>query len=119
MIIEIALGIVLAVLILMFIREIFGLALILLVISIALAVVAGLLYFAFAAPELFFTLLAAGLVIGGFAWWEAEREQEREAAKQIAEADAKLKNQPEHKPPTEQELDALIYRPGDPEEDQP
>jgi hypothetical protein len=66
---------------------ILGPALIALSIAIVLAIFAAAVYFAFMAPEIFFTLLAIGAVFFGFAYWEATREAKRAAARQ---ADAKL-----------------------------
>ena len=95
MIIEIALGIVLAVLILMFLREILALALIALALAIALAVIAVVVYFAFTAPEVFFTLLAILAVFFGFAYWEETRKSKRDEAKKI---EAQLKDQTDSNP---------------------
>lgn len=82
MIVEIALGIVLAVLILNYFDGILGPALIALSIAIVLALVAAAVYLAFMAPGVFFTLLAIGTAFFGFSYWEAAREAKRAAARQ-------------------------------------
>ena len=101
MIIEIALGIVLAVLILWTLPYILALALIALGIAIVLAVVAAAIYFAFTAPEVFFTLLAILAVIFGWAHWKDTREAKRKEAEQIARAEAKPRDLADDEPQSE------------------
>ena len=72
MIIEIALGIVLAVLILAFLPEILALGTLALGVAVLLAVGAVALYFLFAAPELAFTSLAIAAILGAAIYFEAQ-----------------------------------------------
>ena len=101
MIIEIALGIVLAVIILWSLPLILVLAFYGLIIALILAVIAAVVYFEFTAPEVFFTLLAIGAVFFGAAYWEATRKAKRAVAEQIAQAEAKLRDRADDEPQSE------------------
>ena len=72
MIIEIALGIVLAVLILAFLPEILALGTLAFGVAVLLAVIAVMLYFVFTAPELALTLLAIAAILGAVIYFEAQ-----------------------------------------------
>ncbi len=73
MIIEIALGIVLAVLILMFFDVILGLALIAVAIAVALAVLAVAVYFAFTEPIASGVIAGIAALIWGVVYWDEKR----------------------------------------------
>ncbi len=73
MIIEIALGIVLAVLILAYLPEILALGALALGVAVLLAVVAAVLYFLFAAPELALTSLAISGILGAAIYFETQK----------------------------------------------
>lgn len=120
MIVEIALGIVLAVLILVFWPVIVGLAMLALGIAVILGVVGVAIYFAFEAPEAFFTVLAVGSVIGVVVWWDAKREQEREADRKIARAKelAEYESEMSAKQAARQDLPAEV-EPWDRDDDKP
>lgn len=95
MIIEIALGIVLAVLILTFLDWILALGLLAIVVAIAIAVIAAAFHFARSEPEIFFTILALVVVFVGYAVWENKRNAKHTAAKR---AEAQLSDRADGEP---------------------
>lgn len=81
MIVEIALGIVLAVLILRFLGVILMLVVAAIGIAIALAVLALLIYLATTYPEIFVAAVGGIAAIGGAVYWEAKRIEKEEASR--------------------------------------
>ena len=85
MIIEIAVGIVLAIVILAFLPEILGLGALVLGVAALLAIVAAVLYFMFSAPELSITLLVIAVFLGGAFYFDAQDGHVLRKVKRIGE----------------------------------
>jgi membrane protein implicated in regulation of membrane protease activity len=80
LIIEIALGIVVAVVILHFLPTILALGLVLVVLGVVLVVAGGVIALVIAYPEPMLTFLAIGAVCFGYVYWDNQREAKRKIA---------------------------------------